>query len=172
MLWAAAEQSAPSSEPYATGKVAMVHKKDAEGSIEIDAQTGWVLTSKDERPEWAEHLVIAHLAERHQYYTNRLGKQYSGEHKNPDVFAYEDLAWSTVKDIAVEGQEGEETGLIDADAEFRMDVLAAVLGIDREEGTIENVLAEGEISMDQYRSDEEAALLEESQRQAPKAVNE
>lgn len=140
-----------------TGKVALVHKADAEGMLQIDAFTGQVIPGQHDRPEWADGLVMAQLAERHIFYASRLGEKYADEHKSPEVFAFEDLGW-----LALDMNTGDELTL-DADSEFRMEVMGTVLGIDRETGDIKGVLAETEIASDQLRSAAELAALEEAQ---------
>ncbi len=159
-----------------TGKTALVHKKDAEGSLTIDAFTGQVLVGQHDRPEWAEGLTVAQLAERHQFYTTRLGSLYTEEHKQPEVYAFEDLGWigaNALEEPFVNPETGQEEDfelfVVDASEEHRMEVLATVLGIsgdiDREEGTIDNVLASVDIAADNMRSPKELVALEESQKQ-------
>jgi hypothetical protein len=147
-----------------TGKVAHVHKKDAEGMLAIDAYTGQVIPGQEDKPEWAEGLVLAQLAARHIFYASRLGAKYDDEHKSPEVYAYEDLDW-----LALDMETGDETE-INADDEFRMEVMAGVLGIDRETGDIKGVLAETEVAMDYTRTDAEQQALEEAQAQRISAV--
>lgn len=140
-----------------TGKVALVHKADAEGMLQIDAFTGQVIPGQHDRPDWADGLVIAQLAERHIFYASRLGEKYADEHKSPEVFAFEDLGW-----LALDMNTGDEVAL-NADSEFRMEVMATVLEVDRESGNIKGVLAETEVSSDNTRSAAELAALEEAQ---------
>lgn len=142
-----------------TGKVAHVHKKDAEGMLAIDAYTGQVIPGQEDKPEWADGLVLAQLSERHIFYAARLGKKYAEEHKNPEVYAFEDLGW-----LALDMETGDET-VLDADDEFRMEVIAAVLDIDRETGDIKGVLAETEVAQDFTRTLAEQQELEEAQAQ-------
>lgn len=150
----------------ATGKVAMVHKKDCEGALLIDAITGYVLPEQHDRPEWSDGLSLAQFSERHQFYTARLGNElYTAEMKNPELYAYEDLSWLGVNTDADSEEAGNEVS-IDADSEHRMEVLAAVLGIDREiegEGAVEGAYAEIEISRDYHRSGAEMAAFTEAQ---------
>lgn len=147
----------PKPELGLSGRVAHVHKKDAEGMLMIDAFTGQVIPDQHDRPEWADGLVLAQLAERHTFYTTRLGANYADAHKDPEVFAFEDLGW-----LGLNMEDGEET-VIAADNEFRMEVIANVLGIDRETGAIEGALAEAEVYADDTRSPAELAALEQAQ---------
>lgn len=160
-----------------TGKVAYVHKKDSEGLLAIDAFTGQVIPSgtvlngqtyNEDRPEWSDMeggqtLVMAMLAERTVYYAARLGADYANnpEHKNPELFAFEDLAW-----LGLDSETGEEATL-DADAEHRMEVIAAYSGIDRsedlEDGHFGQTLAEVELSYDNTRTGEEMRNFTEAQ---------
>ncbi|WP_269929987.1 hypothetical protein [Aminobacter sp. HY435] len=140
-----------------TGKVAFVHKKDAEGMLQIDAFTGQVVPGQHDRPEWADGLVLAQLAARHIFYASRLGEKYADAHKSPEVFAYEDLDW-----LGLDMETGDEITL-EADSEFRMEVMSTVLDIDRETGDIKGVLAETEIASDHTRTAAELAALEEAQ---------
>lgn len=151
-------------EDYPENRKAIVHKSDAEGGLIIDRLTGHVIQPLMERPEWAEGLTLALLAERHGFYTTRLGPLYTAEMKNPEIFEFADLGWigTTAEGEAVE---------IEADAEHRMEVIAKVTGVDRETGAHEtgkgwNLAAEVEVAMDQHRTDAEAAALLTSQEQA------
>lgn len=149
-------------------RTALVHKKDAEGALVINATTGIITQPVDERPEWAEGLTCALLIERHKFYSDRLGPQYAKDHYMPDAYAFEDLGW-----IAVDA-EGEPLE-IDADTEHRMSVIAEVLDIDRtadlsahDEATGEDTAGKGEqaavlIDMQHDYSDEEAHALEKAQ---------
>lgn len=143
-----------------TGKVALVHKDGAEGALAIDAITGQVLPNQHDRPDWAEGLVAALLAERHGFYAKRLGSKYADEHAHPEAYQFADLGWVGVD---AEGLEVE----LAADDEYRMDVLAKVLGADRESGTIGGTIAEHEIARDANRSADEAKALEEDAMVSP-----
>lgn len=157
-----------------TGKVAHVHKKDADGMLAIDAVTGQVLPEQHDRPDWADGLVLAQLAERHIFYAAKLGEEgYTAEMRNPDIYAFEDLGWLAMKtdpeasteDLDAQGNIVDDAEYVRAaDDEHRQTVIAAALGIDRETGDIENVLAEVEIASDQTRTAAELAALEEAQR--------
>lgn len=148
-----------------SGKVVHVHKKDAEGMLAIDGYTGQVIPGQHDKPEWAQEagLVQAMLAERHIFYSARLGEQnYTDEMRNPEVMAFEDLGWLALHTDPAHGEDDDEY-VIEASEEHRMDVLASALGIDRESGEIKGVLAETEVASDQTRSAEELAQLQEAQ---------
>lgn len=140
-----------------SGKVTLVHKQGEEGALEIDSVSGLVIPGQWNRPEWAASLVCASLAERHNFYTTRLGSDYADAHRWPEVFAYEDLSWS-----AVDVDTGEAVD-IEASTEFRMEVLAGVVGMDLSTGEVSGASAEAEIAMDQWRSAEEIKALDETQ---------
>jgi len=112
-----------------TGKVVNVHKQGEEGMLAIDAYTGQVIMN-DDTPEWAKDLglVVAQLTERHVYYGHRLGKAYADEHQSPEIMAYEDLGWLCLVD---NGTASPHEAVVPADDEFRMNVVAQVLGLDR-----------------------------------------
>lgn len=135
--------------PGLTGKTAMVHKEGAEGILLIDALTGHVIPGQQDRPEWAEGLVLAQLAERHLFYTNRLGPQYADKHKAPELFAFEDIGW-----LGVDMATGDPI-VSEASDEHRMNVVGTVLGIDRETGSVKGSLAEAEIARDDTRTEGE-----------------
>lgn len=146
-----------------TGHTALVHRKDHEGVFQIDANTGRVITTHDDRPEWAYDLALAQLAERTLFYRSRLGEEaFTADMQRPEVFAFEDLGWLCENTDQNSPEAGNEY-VIEADAEHRMDVLASALGIDRETGEITGVKAEAEIVRDNYRSDEELQALAEAQ---------
>lgn len=113
-----------------TGKVAHVHKQGEEGMLAIDAFTGQVIMDED-TPEWAKDagLVMAQLTERHVFYGKRLGDSYANEHQAPSVYAYEDLGWLCLVD---NGTAEPHEAIVQADAEHRMNVVAEVLGINRD----------------------------------------
>lgn len=122
----------------------LVHKEGEEGSIEIDYDTGIVQTPIDQRPDWADGLANALIQERVTFYEARLGPAFGDEHKRPQAIVYQDLAWLGA------GDDGEMTELA-ADEDYRMNVVAQVLGIEREpaqsEADFGKVLAEAEIDM-------------------------
>lgn len=140
-----------------TTHTALVHKKDAEGALIIDALTGHIIQDPMERPDWSEGLSVALLGERLGYYNTRLGHHFTDDMKKPEAYAYEDLGW-----IGVDG-EGDPLE-IEADAEHRMSVIAEVLGVNREDGTVTGtVAAEVEIAFDKERTGDEVAALELAQ---------
>lgn len=144
-------------------KTITVHKEGEEGSLEVDFDTGIITTQVDERPDWAEGLSTALLAERSQFYTQRLGSKYGEEHARPSGIAYQDLGWIGA------GEDGELMEL-DADTDYRMQIVADVLGIDREAGQSADApifgktLAEVEIeTTGQHYSKTDAELLIDEQ---------
>lgn len=124
------------------GKRIIVHKKGEEGAFHVDAMTGLVLTPPEERPMWSEGLATAMLAERVGYYERALGTNIPEGLRAPDAIAYEDLSW-----IGVD-QEGDEVE-IEANAEFRSEVLAELLSIDTSvegwETLMENAVASASV---------------------------
>lgn len=136
-----------------------VLKDDHEGALLINAISGVVQQDPMERPEWADGLATALLAERHTYYSSRLGQQYADEHKEPEAFNFDDLGW-----IAVDA-EGAELEM-SASEEYRMEVIGAALGLDRENDTMAGTtLAEVELTLNRERTDGEVGALEETQRE-------
>ncbi len=157
-----------------TGRKIAVHKKDHEGILEIDAMTGQVLPGQHDRPEWAEGLFIAQLTERHSYYLSRLGTSYPEEMKNPDLMAYEDLAWLGSDTKATDEETGEDGKpfAIEADAEHRLDTVARILGIERDADKVEasdnagfelDSVVEVEIMADNTRTEAEQKAFIEAQ---------
>lgn len=118
-------------------KLITVHKTGDEGTLQIDALQGKIVTPPDLQPDWASGLAVALTASRIEFYAKRLGG--SGKHfealKNLDVLEYSDLDW-----IGVDG-EGEET-MIDHDPEFRAEVIARVLGINRDAAVEEGIVSD------------------------------
>lgn len=136
-----------------------VHRTDHEGVLQVNALTGIITTPNDERPDWAEGLTCALLAEHKQFYASRLGEAgVKLASETAEMLNYEDLGWIGVDE---DGNEVE----IEAQAEFRMNLIADLIGVDRETGEITGgkVLAEAEIAMDRNRTPEEAAAFEHSQ---------
>lgn len=119
----------------------IVHKADHAGALHIDARTGEILTPLSERPEWADNYAVALLAERTGWYEQRLGKQLPETLTRPEMLDTADLGW-----IAFDA-EGDEVE-IEADADHRMDILAGILNVNREDYDqglrFENTLAEAE----------------------------
>lgn len=141
-----------------------VHAKDQEGSIQIDAVTGIVkpATEGAEYPEWADGLVCAMLAERVSYYFGndktapRLDRaRFEQEIIGADLIAFEDLGW-----VAVD-PEGEPLE-VEANAEYRMDRIAGLLGIDRTgyEQFAKGSAFEAEIANDTSRTEVEAGQID------------
>lgn len=126
-----------------------VHKRDDEGVLFINSLNGLVTQPVDERPEWAEGLTAALLIERGKFYSDRLGPRYAKEHANPEVYAFEDLGWTAID------ADGEPIEL-EADPEFRMSVVAEVLGIDRTADLSAHAKGTGE---DTAGAHEQAAVL-------------
>jgi hypothetical protein len=151
-----------------TGKLVHVHKQGEEGMLAIDAYTGQVILS-DDTPEWAKDLglVMAQLTERHVFYGKRLGDKYAQEHQSPEIMAYEDLGWLCLVD---NGTANPHEAIVQADDEFRMNVVAEVLGINRDADDQANAEPLGEDAsgwtMEQYsnqtRSQAELDALEAS----------
>lgn len=144
-------------------KTLLVHRKDHEGAVQINATTGIIVTANDERPEWSDGLTVALINERDQFYTSRLGPAYTNEMRRPEVLEYADLSWIGVDE---EGHEVE----IEADAEHRMQTLADIVGVDRSadataEHTKGTILAEAEVAYDRERTFEEQAALEQAQQE-------
>lgn len=137
-----------------SGQIAVVHKADHEGIIEIDPFTGHVLTKQDERPEWAEELTVAQIAERHGFYSQALGSGYTDDLKIPEAFAFEDLGWLGAHPHAEDHDEatameqdpnydGFEHYEMEADNEWRSEFLADRFGIKGDLEAIEQELLEG-----------------------------
>lgn len=155
-----------------TGKTIIVTKQGEEGGIEVDAFTGIVL-NPNENPEWANGLTNALLAERHIFYSSRLGGLYTDEMKQPEAMAYEDLAWVHVTELDAPVL-NPETGLwdhvelnqLDADHEFRMNVIAEVTGIagdiDLEKGAFGKDAITQAIALDNERDEAELAAMDEA----------
>lgn len=155
----------------AAGRTIFVHKKDAPGGIQLDAYTGNITTPPADRPDWCEGLVTALLTERYTFYNSRLGPEYAKQHALPDAIAFEDLGWIVINSESTD-IDGED-GLIElqADAEFRMSVIAAVTGIDRA-GELEDIKGESEVLMERtpvYTEEEAHALDTMQKRDLPAA---
>lgn len=136
----------------------IVHKEGEEGALTIDRLTGRITTPHEDRPDWAEGFATALLSERTDFYLKRLGdgKAYQDI---ADAAAIEasDLSWIGVN---ADGDEIE----IEASNDYRMDLVANCLGMDRETGELSGeVLASHEIDRENgARSREEMAALEQS----------
>jgi hypothetical protein len=137
----------------------VIHKEGEEGALTVNRYTGVITTPGSERPEWAQGLATAMLAERIEFYGKRLGTD-SQAFKNladPQAIAFNDLAW-----IGVDAN-GDEIE-IEADGDHRMDVVAQLIGVDRETGEVSGtILAERDTMRENTpRTPEEQAALEES----------
>ena len=117
--------------PTHPGRSIPVHKDGHDGTIMIDHMTGQILTPAPSLPIWAEGLVSALVAERRTFYIARLGDDH-GE-LSPESFNADDLGWLGIDEA---GDEVEH----DASGEHRMQHLAAILGFDMEEGTIDGAV--------------------------------
>ena len=137
----------------------IVHKEGEEGALTIDPLNGRITTPHDERPDWAEGFAVAMVAERIDFYTKRLGEGTPQCTAIVEAQAIEvsDLSWIGVN---ADGDEME----VEADAETRMNLLSAALGMDRDSGELSGtVLAEREIERQPHMAtQEEAKAIEES----------
>ena len=103
------------------GTPILIHREGAEGALAIDSLTGKITTPINERPDWSEGLAVADLAERHGFYSTRLGPDFAAQRLLDNPIDYRDLGWVGV-DATGELLE------IEADSEFRMDVIAEATG--------------------------------------------
>lgn len=145
----------------------IVHKAGHEGTIELDAMTGAIQTRPEDRPAWAEGLAVALLPERHKFYATRLGEkseQFKHLIEAPNGIDVQDLGW-----VGVNGEEQEVE--IEASDEFRMDAIATILGVNRDEGTMgDDVVAEREVdSQKQTMTAEQKGAFEFAQMQGFKS---
>jgi len=145
--------------PTNDGTKVLIHKDGEEGALHLCALTGKVLTPTDELPIWGEGLIVGVIQERLKWYGDRLGAAFTDDHKRPEAIIMQDLGW-----VALDPETGEEMEL-EADNEYRMEVLATVLGVDRE--NYENnavlfghVLAEVEVVANTERTAEEASAID------------
>lgn len=140
-----------------SGKTSLVHKDGCDGSIVIDAMTGIILTPVDERPTWAteDNLAAAAVSERFGFYEQRLGTEYARSIQYAELIDSRDLQWLVLD------EEGALLEPIDADTEYRMDVIAKAVGADREEGTITDIAYEVAVSADVERTEEEAQAIDD-----------
>lgn len=134
-----------------------VHHGDHEGGIHIDATTGGVMTASDDCPEWANGLAVGVLKERNTWYETRLG-QVPDSILKAEIIDMRDLtwlAWDAERDLME----------LEADNEFRMDTLATLLNVDREdfdgEKTIAGVIASAEVDHTYTTNPTAEATLEE-----------
>ncbi|MBK1871593.1 hypothetical protein [Taklimakanibacter albus] len=145
------------------GKTLLIHKVGEEGTIEIDAMTGQLVTPVDDRPEWADKLAAASLAERIGWYEQRVGKTKAAEHLTTDgPIAFQDLTWVGLDDEQTEVE-------IEADNDFRMQCLGELLGIDLEaaekDADFGKVLADVSVAHQPQRTDAELAEMSEADKQ-------
>lgn len=163
-----------------TGHSIVVHKKDHEGVLLIDGFTGMVLPEQHDRPEWAEGLFVAQLTERTLWYTARLGKEgFAASGLNtPEALAFEDLGWLGTDTAVTDTDENDGTEMVlIADDEFRLEILAGLLGANRSAdgehtGHITGTLIEVEVAKDDTRTTAEMQDFRDAQEQGYKAVNE
>lgn len=152
-------------------KTTLITKQGHEGGFEIDSFSGTVL-NPSELPDWAEGLTNGLLAERHIFYTKRLGGLYTDDMKTPETLAFEDVTWLGVVELdepTIDAETGKETFVelhtYDADHEFRMSIIAEVTGLsadlDLDEGTIANAITQA-IHADNMRSPEELEALDKA----------
>lgn len=177
-----------------TGQVVIVTKQGEDGGITLDGFTGVVLrVGGEELPEWSEGLSQALLAERHIFYSSRLGGLYTDELKFPETIAYEDLGWVHVSElnepllVTPEMRDPEtnaitqhavyehvELNTVDANHEFRMERISEITGIagdiDLEEGTFGKDAITQAISRDNERTAEELASMEQAKQEGFKDV--
>lgn len=120
------------------GNRVMIHKNGEEGGFHIDAMTGAILTPSNERPDWADGLATAMLAERVGHYERALGHHLPETMRTPQAINYADLSWVGVD---AEGDEVE----IEASQDFRSEVISTILEIDTSvegwEKLMENAIA-------------------------------
>lgn len=102
-----------------------VHKEGEEGVIALDGATGQIVSPVDSRPDWADGLAVGLLAERTKFYTERLGEEVAAPIVGAKAIAFQDLGW-----IGLNADQDEME--LEADADFRADMIATVLKIDRE----------------------------------------
>ncbi|WP_266031253.1 hypothetical protein [Brucella intermedia] len=133
-------------------------KEGHEGGLHIDAMTGQITTLPDERPDWADGYAVALLTERTGWYERRLGQQLAENIRKPDVMDVRDLGW-----VAFDA-EGEEVE-VEADTDYRMDVLAKLLDVDREDFSanqrFKNTVVEAEVAHTYVTNPTEEATLAE-----------
>lgn len=127
-----------------TSKTIIVHKEGSKETLLIDAHTGNILTAQEDRPSWHDGEIVALLAERSGYYAKTIGKV-----PETDIMNYEDLGWLG---LDAEGDEVE----IEADAEWRMQNVADILGIDRSadnfDAELKGQLATATVHMEQVQN--------------------
>jgi hypothetical protein len=107
-----------------TDRTLTVHKEGAEGTLQVNALTGRILTPVDDRPDWSEGLAACLPQSRITWYMKRLGEKHPTVQtiKDAEVVAFQDLDWVGVN-------ADQQTVELDADPEFRMEAVTKVLGI-------------------------------------------
>ncbi len=136
----------------------IVHKEGEEGTIQVDRLTGRITTHTNDRPEWALGLANAMLQERLEFYEKRLGNGEAFKSlASADAIEFSDLAW-----IGVDANQDECE--LEANLDYRMDLVAKAIGVDRETGDITGtIIAEREIDRDNpVRSQQEREALEQA----------
>jgi hypothetical protein len=118
----------------------IVHKEGEPGTLEL-APSGRILTEQFDRPEWAGTAVLALLGQRNEFYQQRLGAELAEPLVSTNVINFLDLGFVALDE---NGDEIEMT----ADDEFRQNVLAAALGVDRETGDIAGSITDHYIDRD------------------------
>lgn len=127
-------------------KPIIVHKEGEEGTLQVDAMTGALLTPTDDRPAWSEGLAAALLQERVTFYEIRFGKGSEAFKAtvNADAIEFADLGWIGVN------EDGDEIE-IEASSEHRSEVVAKALGIDTIEGSLgDGITHEVEVDTKRY----------------------
>lgn len=147
----------------------IVHKEGEPGTLEL-SPSGRVVTEPFNRPDWAGNVVLANLAERNMFYQTRLGAELAEPLVTTNIINVLDLGFVALDD------EGNEVELI-ADSEYRMNMLATTLGVDRETGDIEGAVTEHYIDRDNKgytleeiasKQDIDAVFGEQTQQQTAK----
>lgn len=140
----------------------IVHKDGDEGTLQINARTGKIVTPNDQQPAWAEGLTVALVQERVTFYEKRLGAESTAFKTlmgQTEAIEFSDLGW-----LGVDAQQQELE--ITADPSYRSEVIAKALGIDTESGDMTGkALAEREVSRENRgRTQSEIEALEDSVR--------
>lgn len=141
-------------------KTLIVHKEGEEGTLQIEAASGKIVTTLDQRPDWAEGLTTALVQERISFYESRFGAgstAFQSLMNDTTAIEFSDLGW-----LGVDAEQNELE--VSADPHYRSEVVAKALGIDTETGEMSHTaLAEREVSRENRgRTPEEIAALEES----------
>lgn len=134
----------------------VVHKEGAEGTLLVDYMTGKILTPIDEKPDWAQGLAACLPQERITFYLHRFGTE--GKEieaiKNADAVAMQDLSW-----VGVDANQ--EATELEADLDYRLELVGKLLDIDTETGAVPGTTQERELVMtNTRRTAEEQHTLE------------